>query len=537
MRIKSILILTVFVLISQNTFAAKKTDFKKIVFLPFYNYTDSGMNYLSDYIPELLKKNLITEKSIEILDSSDIKNEIKKSSLTTKDLYDKEKAIEFLKTLKADLGLIGRFIIHEKNIQIDYSVLYVTSGQEEKGNPFEGLIDDRFLSTIEKFAITRDAWIKDFILGETFSFKFGNEKNIIIIYYNKIKESKVGKLLLNKWFRALYLILIFYFLSKIIGLLFERIFKKLALKTKTDNDDLIISMSKKPVKWIVIIFGLKTSIWILGLETKLVLFLDNLTIAIMIVMVTYIIIKIFDILIHSWGNKLKDKMHQRLDNEIVPLFIKISKTIFIVICIIMILSRFEIDIAPLVASLGIAGFAIGFAVKDTLSNIIGGIILILDQSFNAGDKVIIDNEMGIIKEVGLRNTKLMTFNNEIIVIPNGELMNKRFKNFVLPDPRIRVVVDFGVAYGSDIDKVEEVVMKVMNEIDGKCEEPEPKVVFTSMGDFALTMQAKFWVPDYINQYDKLLEATKKIYNALNEAGISIPFPTQTVYLKKDEEGK
>ena len=113
-------------------------------------------------------------------------------------------------------------------------------------------------------------------------------------------------------------------------------------------------------------------------------------------------------------------------------------------------------------------------------------------------------------------------------------MNKKFKNFVLPDPIIRVVINFGVAYGTDIDKVEEVVLSAIRKIENISEDPAPTIEFIEMGDFALSMKAKFWVPDYVDQYNKWLEATKLVYNALNENKINIPFPTQTIYVDKND---
>jgi len=86
-----------------------------------------------------------------------------------------------------------------------------------------------------------------------------------------------------------------------------------------------------------------------------------------------------------------------------------------------------------------------------------------------------------------------------------------------------------------VDRVEEVVLGVIRNIEDALEDPEPKCLMMSMGDFSLNFKAKFWIPLYEDQYYKQLEATKKIYNALNEANISIPFPTHTVYLHKDDE--
>ena len=111
-------------------------------------------------------------------------------------------------------------------------------------------------------------------------------------------------------------------------------------------------------------------------------------------------------------------------------------------------------------------------------------------------------------------------------------MNKKFKNSVLPDPKIRVLVDFGVAYGSDVDQVEKVVKAAISKIPDICEDPGPSVVLHGMGDSSLQMQAKVWVPNYVNQYGTWVEMTKIVYNALNEGGIEIPFPTRTIYTRE-----
>lgn len=145
----------------------------------------------------------------------------------------------------------------------------------------------------------------------------------------------------------------------------------------------------------------------------------------------------------------------------------------------------------------------------------------------------IDGDTGYVKEVGIRNISLQTFDNELIIYPNGELARKKFKNFVLPDARFRVVVNFSVAYGADIDREEEIVLGEVRKIDNVLEDPKPVCIFEEMGDFSLNFQIKFWIPDYNAMFDRKKEATTKIYKALTAAGIDIPFPTHTVYIRKE----
>jgi len=546
MRLKnSVLALIIVLLFSSSLFGdepgtenAKSPDVEKIekvVLLPFYDYSDSGMKYLSDYIPELLKNNMSVDMRIKLLDPDDIRDELEKSGLTAKNLYDTETAIKFLNDIGADAGIKGRYIIHGKTVKIDIKAIYPRSGKRLNGPTYEGVVDDNFLASLEKFAISRDVWFKNYVLMKTLTSFEEKDYKAFKSIKERVKKSKLGIILTNKWLLSLMIIIFFFLIARIVVLFFEKVLKKITRKTSTNVDEDIIDFSKKPVKWLVIVIGFKFVVVTLNLSTSLTLFLNNLVIASIIFIITHIVSRSLDIIIRSWGHKIASKIDSRIDDDLVPLFVNITKVVVLSTGVLMVLSRFNIDIAPFIASLGVAGFAIGFAVKDTLSNIIGGIVLILDSSFAVGDKVTIDGDTGIIKEVGLRNTKLATFDNEIIVMPNGDLMNKKFKNSVLPDPTIRVVVNFGVAYGSDVDHVQKVVLDAITKLDDISNDPEPAVVFTEMADFALNFQAKLWVPDYVNQYGKKLEATKAVYNALNEANIEIPFPTHTVYIEKEGE--
>ncbi len=508
-------------------------SFRKILIFPFENFSESGMKYLTNYIPELIRDSLGSEKNIKIIIAEEILKETKRLNLKIENYYDTGTAMKLLEDLNGYAGIMGRYIIQGKVLRIDYRGLILKENRVVKGGTYDIPIDSIFLSSLEKFSGSVESWFKIDVLREQL-FDFDKDKeNIFVQYYEKIGKSRIGIIIKNKWLLALIICVIFYILSLIAGLFFEKVLKRITGKTATSVDEEIVDISKKPVRWIIIFFGIKLAVFTIGAASSINKVLLNITTGVIIMLAAYLASKIAEIIIQSWGKKITERIESRIDDDLIPLFLKISKIVIISIGIIMVLSRFNVNIAPLIASLGIAGFAIGFAVKDSLSNVIGGIVLILDRSFAVGDKVSIDGDVGVIKEVGLRNTKIQTFDNEIIVYPNGDLMNKKFKNYVLPDPMIRVVVNFGVAYGSDVDMVEEVVLKAVKSISEIAEEPAPSVVFTEMGDFSLNFQAKFWVPNYVNQYNKWVEATKVVYKSLNEAGINIPFPTHTIIIEKE----
>ena len=190
----------------------------------------------------------------------------------------------------------------------------------------------------------------------------------------------------------------------------------------------------------------------------------------------------------------------------------------------------------MLASLGIAGVAVAFALQNTLGNIFGGISLILDKSIKIGDKIRLDNDaMGIVLDVGLRSTKIRTWDNELITIPNGKMADSRILNFMQPDLTVRGAIEFGVEYGSDPAKVRKVVLDAISKIPRVLKDPEPKVLMMEMSDFALKFKAFFWVDNFDLKFDTKSAATEEIYKSLGKAGIGIPFPTRTIYIKEEKK--
>lgn len=330
--------------------------------------------------------------------------------------------------------------------------------------------------------------------------------------------------------QAILIVAGFLIVAKIITFITQRYLAQWADKSRTKIDDIIISKIKPPFSYVMFFVGLKFALRPLALEGAL---LGKIIDTIVVIAMVYVIAIIADVLIIAWGEKFAKKTNSEMDDALIPLFSKGAKIAVFAIGIILILGKWNVDITPLIASLGVAGLALGFAVKDSLANIFGGISLILDRAIKVGDKIKLESgDMGIVHDIGLRSTKIRTFTNELISVPNGQLSNSRVQNFAQPAPPGRVDVDFGVEYGSDVDKVKKEILEVVLSLEDTMSDPAPEVLFLEMGDFALKFSARFWVDSQEKVWAKKLEATDKIYKSLNKAKIGIPFPTQTVYLKK-----
>lgn len=157
----------------------------------------------------------------------------------------------------------------------------------------------------------------------------------------------------------------------------------------------------------------------------------------------------------------------------------------------------------------------------------------MDKSIRVGDVVFLDAETkGKIEKIGLRSTKMRTFDNELIIIPNSVLADSNIQNIALPEPKSRVVVPFGVAYGSDVDKVKKIIIKEIKSIKNISKDENINIRFLEMADSSLNFKAYFYVDSYEDRIDALDEANTKIYKALNKNKIEIPFPQMDVHLKK-----
>lgn len=338
-----------------------------------------------------------------------------------------------------------------------------------------------------------------------------------------------GTALENKYLVSLSIVVAFALAGKILLFVYGQYLERFASKTKNKFDDTIFNHTKKPLFFLLVFYGIKLSLLNLSASAVLGKVVDSAMAAVFL----YCILKAIDILVETWAVTFSKKTKTNVDDVLLPLLHKVTKVVFLVVGLLWVLRVWGIDITPYLAGVGISGIVLGLALQDSLKNVFGGISLLLDKTYQVGDKIKLESgEVGTIHDIGLRSTKIVTYDNEAIFVPNGYLANSRVMNYTKPDPTVRMHVLFGTEYGTDVKKVKKLVLEILGEIDGVLKEPAPTVHFMEMGDFALKFKANFWVDKWNLAYEKKLEATEKIYDALNKAKIKIPFPTQTVHLKK-----
>lgn len=235
--------------------------------------------------------------------------------------------------------------------------------------------------------------------------------------------------------------------------------------------------------------------------------------------------------------KLAKRTKSKIDDVIFDLLNRFASVIIFVTAAVLALDVLGVNILPFIAGAGIAGIAIGFAAKDTLSNLIAGILLIIDRPFEVGDRIEVwtapvnSATWGDVLDVGLRATKIRTTDNIVIIIPNNEIMRRDIINYTTITQEIRVRIPIGIAYDANVKRAKKIITEVALELDWVMRNPEPKVVAKSFGESAVNLEARVWISQPRKRMDTISHITDRVKEVFDEEGIEIPYPKRDIYIK------
>ncbi|MFC1825495.1 mechanosensitive ion channel family protein [Thermodesulfobacteriota bacterium] len=224
--------------------------------------------------------------------------------------------------------------------------------------------------------------------------------------------------------------------------------------------------------------------------------IEKIFYAFMIMLLASIASSISHNLLPFLEDKVVAKTASSIDNVILDLLKKFASVIIYITGVILALDILGVNIMPFIAGAGVAGIAIGFAAKDTLSNVIAGVLLIIDRPFEVGDRIEVwtapqnSATWGDVLDIGLRATKIRTTDNIVIIIPNNEIMMRDIINYTTITEEIRLRIPIGIAYDADIRKAKESIERISYELDWVMREKPTKVVVKSFGDSSVNLEAR-----------------------------------------------
>jgi len=323
-----------------------------------------------------------------------------------------------------------------------------------------------------------------------------------------------------------------FLVAQVINVVGGHLFLRWARKTRWTLDDQLVERLRGPLVKTAVLIGMIIAVGRLGLEHEQEQDLQHVLQTLILVIWTIASLRIGKLLLNT-ASERNDKF-SAVEGRTFPLFDNLTKVGLILIAVYIGITIWDVDPKGWITSAGIAGLAVGFAAKDTLSNLFAGVFIIADAPYQVGDFIVLESgERGRVAHIGLRSTRLMTRDDIEITIPNAIMGNARITNETSgPSPKHRIRVSVGVAYGSDVDQVRQVLLDVAASSQSVCETPEPRVRFRRFGDSALDFELLGWIPEPILRGRVLDELNAAVYKRFAAENITIPFPQRDLHVKE-----
>ena len=337
------------------------------------------------------------------------------------------------------------------------------------------------------------------------------------------------------------------FIEKFLSLIVFKFLKNKAEKTKTGFDNDLIHAVEKPIIWLFYIISIYLALFILGIKDTAIPLqstvkgITETLVAILLTWMAFRLVDVFNIFLAEQLNKKGEKNKDMLVFYFFPLLKRALKFAIVLISLIIIVQNWGYSVTSLVAGFGITGLAVGFAAKESISNVFGSVFIVADHVYKQGDWIIVDrtisgnNAEGIVEDISLRSTKIRAFDNTLIIIPNNEMANATIKN-VSAHKKRRIYEFVDITYDTPPEKVElavEICRKIVREHSGM--EEYQQIHFNQFG--AHSLKIMLYIFTKTNDWGEYLKIRQEIFLSIfrefNNHGIEFAFPTQTLYLNQN----
>ncbi|MGH9339968.1 MAG: mechanosensitive ion channel family protein [Acidobacteriota bacterium] len=336
----------------------------------------------------------------------------------------------------------------------------------------------------------------------------------------------------NVYLQAAVVVVLSFILARIAVFFWSRVFGQIARRTSIEIDDQIITLLRRPIFYSVILAGFGTALDLLALRSPFDFIGAGLIATVAVLVWTVFGIRL-TVAILGWMTSRPDRF-QIVQPPTLPLFEITAKIILVGLAIYFFFISWGIDVTAWVASAGIVGIVLGLAARDSLANLFAGLFILTDAPYRVGDFIdLATGERGQVTQIGMRSTRILTRDDIEINIPNSIMGNSMITNESAgPSIKHRIRVPVGVAYGSDIDKVRDVLVEAAKSEKLVAEEPSPRARFRHFGNSSLDFELLCWISDPTTRGRIIHSLNTAIYKGFAEAGIVIPFPQRDLWIKE-----
>ena len=341
---------------------------------------------------------------------------------------------------------------------------------------------------------------------------------------------------IENWGISILIILGAIIIVKLLSLLGKKVIKPFVTGTDNHLDDVIFYSLEAPVKFAIILLGIWIAIHRLVYPDSFVKVVDNAYSILIVLDITWFFGRLFSSLLQVyWGKQSNGQA-----NKMMPIIKRTILVIVWLIGIVMALSNVGVNISALLGTLGIGGIAFALAAQDTVKNVFGTFTILTDKPFSIGDTIRVDSYEGTVVDVGVRSTKIMSYDKRIITFPNYKITDTSIVN-ISSEPMRRVVLNLGLTYDTTSEKMKEaleLLKSIPKRVENVSSNPSDIVaVFTEYSDSALVIMYIYFIEKQGDILGVTSNMNMEILAAFNKAGLNLAFPTRTVYIQKDESLK
>jgi MscS family membrane protein len=313
--------------------------------------------------------------------------------------------------------------------------------------------------------------------------------------------------------------------------------KRLAAKTETKYDDLLLELLRGPVKVVAFVILLNIGLGIFEWPARAQIFISRGFLIVVACSVTYVALKFIDLLLGLWREKIVSPPDRVFADMLFPLLRKVAKAAIIIAAILVTAENVGAEIKSLLAGLSVGGLALGLAAQDTVANLFGAVAIFLDKPFHLGDRIQVETVDGTVESIGLRSTRIRNLDGHHVTVPN-KLMGNAIITNITRRPTIKTELNLGLTYDTPVEKVKRATAILEEIFRANPKTADLIISFNKFGDSALNiLVVHIWNgTDAKEHFAAMQELNLQVKQRFDAEKIEFAFPTQTVYLKT-EAGK
>ncbi len=340
---------------------------------------------------------------------------------------------------------------------------------------------------------------------------------------------------------ALLIIFLGFLSRRIIKALFTGFLKRRALKTSVTWDDDTIELLPSPLALVT-----QVGLWFLALAFLMLpeepvdiraFVKDGLMVALSVA-VTWVLFRVIDVAARL-SDRAAEKTDTRLDDQVIPLLRKTLKVFLSIVIAVSVIQELGHSVTSLIASLGIGGLALALAARDTVANFFGSVVVFTDQPFHIGDWVEFGDVEGIVEEVGFRTTRVRRFDKSMVLVPNQTFTSTPITNHSVR-PKRRLMFTVGLTYETSAEQLELFIARMRKRLaeDENLDQESPAVYFKELGESSLDVLIIAFTLN--NEWGNFMQVQEQllldIMRIVDELGLELAFPTQTIYMRDEQWG-